>query len=176
MLIVEGMDALAMLLDDHAEFGRLHARFEAAHTPRLREDLARRLVFEIRAHLKLEEKYAHADEDVETKAALAALEPIAVHDPRYADALRALMGVLQCHSGIQERVLFPALKASMRRSELSCLGRVMADARVERTPEPEQAGLAARAIAHLGAAWKAQLLELVRAAVGSFPASGRRAG
>lgn len=161
------MDAIRLLMEDHAEFGRMFRRFESAQTPRLREDLARRLLHEVRTHIRLEEKYvypialerskAHLDEHVETKAALEALDRMPMHARPFAAALEDLVVGLARHSAEEERVFFPALKSTMRKSELEALGRLILNARTERPDEVHHDGLVVRAAAHVMSHWMQRL-------------------
>lgn len=172
MLFVGGMDAIRLLMEDHEAFGRLYRRYEAAKTPRLREDLARRLLHEIQTHITLEERYVypiaverskvHLDEHLETKDALAALTALNVHHHRFAHLLDDLVTGLLRHSAEEERVFFPALKSTMKKHELEALGRLILNARTERAPEPAQESLMLRAATHVFGTWKGMLSEAFR--------------
>jgi hemerythrin superfamily protein len=161
------MDAVNLLTEDHRSFAQLHQRYLAAQTSRLRGDLARRLLHEAALHIALEEKYvypiaqersgAHLDDHVQAKAALAQLEQTQLHDPRFTDRLTTFVEELLAHSNEEERLFFPALKKSMRRSELAALGRLIQNAREVRPDAPVSSGLIARAASHVWAHWKIQL-------------------
>ena len=53
------MNAVTLLTEDHRSFELLFDRYVAARSPRLREDLARRLLHEAQLHISLEEKYVY---------------------------------------------------------------------------------------------------------------------
>ena len=155
------MDAVKLLTEDHRSFGELQKRYLAAQTPRLREDLARRILHEARLHITLEEKYvypiaqeragAQLDAHDHPKALLVELEQMELHDWRFKAQLCAFIEALVAHSNEEERVFFPVLKKAMRRSELDALGRLIENARAVRPDVPVANDLLGRAAAHVWA-------------------------
>jgi hemerythrin superfamily protein len=161
------MNAVIMLTEEHRMFGELYKRYLAAQTPRFREDVARRLLQEAHLHIALEEKYvypiarerseARLDEHVQAKLSLAQLNGMDVHDWRFPELLGTFVQDLLEHSELEEKLFFPLLRKTMRRTELEALGRVIQNAREERPAAPVAAGLMSRAATHVVSAWKAQL-------------------
>lgn len=165
------MDALNLLTEDHLSFGLHFKRYRAASSPRLREDLARRLIEEAQLHIALEEKYiypiarersdAALDDHRESKRLLAELQQLPFDDRHFAEKLGTFVEALIEHSSQEERLFFPLLRKSMRRAELEVLGRIMQNAREARPPETNQESLVARAVTHVLGAWKSQLTHRV---------------
>ena len=71
--------------------------------------------------------------------------------------LEDLVVGLARHSAEEERLFFPALKATMKKDELEALGRLILNARVERPPEAERESLLGRAASHLLQHWMGRL-------------------
>jgi hemerythrin superfamily protein len=163
------MDALKLLTEDHLSFEALFRRYRAAASPRLREDLARRLVHEAKLHIALEEKYVYPiarersgavlDEHVQTKQRLAELAQLPYDDRHFDEKLATFVDELLEHSQKEERLFFPPLRKAMGRAELEALGRVIQNAREERPPDLIPEGLVARAVGHVLTAWKTQLTQ-----------------
>lgn len=163
------MDALKLLTEDHLSFGALFKRYRAALSPRLREDLARRLTHEARLHIALEEKYVYPiarersagslDDHAECKQQLAELNQLPFDDERYDQKLEAFVEALLEHSRQEERLFFPPLRKAMGRAELEALGRVLQNAREERPADVVPGSLIARAVDHVLSAWKSQLTQ-----------------
>lgn len=164
------MDAITLLTDDHRDFAALLERYRAAQSQRLRGDLAARLLQEIQLHIRLEEKYvypiaiersgAQLDEHEHAKRSLTELLALDVADRQFGPKLLQLVEEVIAHSQEEERLFFPALRASMRRSELEALGRLIQNAREIRPDLPAE-NLMARAVTHVVGAWKHQLEDAV---------------
>ena len=161
------MDAIRLLTEDHQSFDALFKRFAAAHSPRLRDDLARRVIHEIEVHIALEEKYvypiarersgAQLDDHGELKVSLAKLKAMESDDRCFGDRLAAFGAAVLAHTTEEELHFFPALRNAMGRGELEALGRLIQNARAARPEEPAVGGLMDRAVSHLLASWKGQL-------------------
>ena len=183
------MDAVRLLTEDHLSLGALFKRFQAAQSPRLREDLARRLLHQARLHLALEQKYvypiaqeragSHLGVHAQARRFLDELGQLEVEDPGFAPRLTAFAEALLAHSREEEQLLFPVLRKALGRAELEALGRVIQNAREERPVDSVTEGLAARAFNHLLRAWKVQtghaFERACTAVLGRPPAASSRA-
>lgn len=136
------MDAIELIRTDHQEVERLFKQFEHAHAPARRRELVDKMILELARHSVVEEEFLYPalrersarDEELTLQALeehhvvkwlLLELHKLDENDERFAAKTRVLMENVRAHVKIEERALFPLLRAQFTREELVDLASMM---------------------------------------------------